>query len=168
MEKKQVKALNSPFSSNGIVYPGHKCSDEFYESIKIVDSVKRVGDGDEDFVVVKKVIVEKQPIKEVINADKDNAGVYAILRQFAKTGDESLLPMEKDPSNVDLVGVPSSLMEMKQTGVDAEKAFKKLPGELTKGMDMKSFVEYMTPDQFETFIKAIVERQAQKGEKVDG
>lgn len=161
-EKK--KLLNSPFSPNGVEHLGLKDFDQDYESIEIVDVVQKIGDGEEDFVIVKKVNRSYTPIKDVVDADKDNVGVYPILKAFERTGDETLLPMEKEATNVDLVGVPSSIMEIKQTGVDAEKAFSRLPGELTQGMDMKAFVEGMSQDKFNEFIAAVAARQAKKQE----
>lgn len=164
-EKK--KLINSPFSFNGIEAPKQGDWDTDYESIEIVDVIKKIGDGPKDFIIEKAVNRSYTPIKDVVDADKDNVGVYPILKQFARTGDESLLPMEKEASNVDLVGCPSSIMEIKQQGVDAEKAFGKLPGELTQGMDMKAFVEGMSQEKFNEFIAAVAARQTKKEEKVD-
>lgn len=165
MEKK--KLLNSPFSPNGVDHPGQSDWDTDYLSIEIVDKVRKIGDGDEDYVIEKKVIETRTPIKEIVDADKDNVGVYPILKQFAMTGDDSLIPMEKDPSNVDLVGVPGSIMEMKQAGIDAEKAFNGLPSELVNGLDMQSFVESMTQEKFNEFINAVAARQSKSEVKGD-
>lgn len=132
--------------------------DKEYDNISIVDSVKKVGDGEDDFVVVKKVIHSKRPIQEVIDADKESVGVYNIIKQVVRTGDTSLLPVDKGDCHVDLTGAPETLMEVKAAGVKAEKAFKDLPKDLTKGLDMASFVESMTQEQFNSFIAAVAAR----------
>lgn len=163
MSEKKI-TLNSPFSPNGVKHPGQGSWDENYESIEIVDVVKKIGDGDDDYVIVKKVNRSYTPIKDVVEADRDNVGVAPILKAFVRTGDESLLPMEKEASTVDLVGAPSSIMEIKQQGVDAEKAFAGLPHDLTQGMDMKAFVEGMSQEKFNQFIQAVAARQAKKQE----
>lgn len=155
----QKKHIKNPFFPNGVRHKGLGGFDQFYKSIKIVDVVKKTGEGEGDYVIKKKVIVEKTPIEEVVQADKDNVGVYSILAQFAKTGDTSLLPMEKEGNSVDLVGAPESLMEMKQAGVDAEAMFAKLPKSLRGDMDMNAFVSSFTNEQFEKFVQAIVARK---------
>lgn len=160
----EIKKINNPFVCNGIVATKQKEFDQEYKSIKIIDKVVKTGEGEEDFVIKKVVVEEFQPIQDVINQDKDNVGVDNIIKQVLRTGDTSLLPVDDGKCNVDLVGAPENLMELKQVGVDAEKAFKGLPEELTKGMDMKSFVDNMTQDQFNAFIDAVAARQAKKEE----
>ena len=153
------------FSNNGVKWEGQKDFDQDYISIQIVDKVVKTGEGENDFIVKKDVIVSKTPIKEVVDADKDSVGVYNIIKQVLRTGDTSLLPVDKGDCNVDMVGAPETLMEVKALGVDAEKKFAGLPKELTKGMDMKAFVENMSQEQFDAFIKAVSDRSTGKVEK---
>lgn len=155
----EKKKLHNPYSLTGdpgvaepVVY------EKDYKSIKIVDCVKKIGEGENDFIIEKKVIEEFTPIQDVIDADKDSVGVENIIKQVMRTGDDTLFPVDKGDCNVDLVGAPESLMEVKQVGVDAQAAFNKLPAELVKGMDMQSFVNSMTQEQFDAFIKATKER----------
>lgn len=139
--------------------------DTEYVSISIVDKVVRTGEGDDDFIIQKVVVEERQPILEVVNADAESVGVYNIIKQVMKTGDTSLLPADDGKCQVDLVGAPENLMELKQMGVDAEKAFNGLPKELTKELDMASFVNSLTQEQFDAFVKGIAERAAGKVEE---
>lgn len=157
---------------NPLAVKGWKCSlqtdfDQEYVSIKIVDVAKKVGEGDEDYVIKKKVIREKQPIQEVVDADADSVGVYNIIKMVTKTGDLSLLPRDSGNGLVDTTNAPENLMELKEMGKQAEAAFNGLPQELVKGLDMKSFVETMTQDQFDAFIKAVADRSSGKGENKD-
>lgn len=169
MEKKIEKKIqvNSPFVSNNFVFEGQKDFDTEYLGIKIVDFVKKTGEGEDDFVVKKKVIYEKTPIQQVIDADKDSVGVENIIKQVLRTGDTSLLPIDRGDCDVDLVGAPEDLMSLKQMGVDAEAAFASLPEGLVEGMDMKSFVESMSQEKFDQFMKAVAERATGKEEKVN-
>lgn len=159
MENKKIKRTN-PFQVVQEAYSGQKDFDEFYEDIKIIDSVKKVGDGEDDYIIVKKVVKSKRKIKDVIDADKDSVGVENIIKQVLRTGDTSLLPIDDGKCNVDLVGAPEDLMQLKQSAVDAEDAFKKLPPELTDGLDMASFVNNMSQEKFDAFIKAMKDRAA--------
>lgn len=139
--------------------------EEYYETIKIVDVVKKTGEGENDFILEKKVLVEKTKIQDVIDQDKDSVGVDNIIKQVLRTGDTSLLPVDEGKCQVDLVGAPENLMEVKQMGVDAEKAFKGLPSELVEGMDMTSFVNSMSQEKFDQFIKALAARQKEAAGK---
>lgn len=158
--KKRVKG----FSYNGEPVIPQTGFDTDYIKISIVDAVEKIGEGKDDFIVVKKVVTEKQPIQEVIDADAESVGVYNIIKQVVRTGDTSLLPADKGDCHVDMVGAPETLMEVKAMGQNAEKTFKKLPKDLTKGADMKSFVENMTQEQFDAFVKAIADRTSAKKE----
>lgn len=160
-KNKRVKG----FSNNGAVWEGQKDFDQTYKHITIVDKVVKTGEGDHDFSVVKEVIVDETPIQEVIDADANSVGVYNIIKQVLRTGDSSLLPVDKGNDFVDAVGAPESLMELKQMGQDAEKKFNELPNDLTKGFDMKAFVENFTQEQFDAFVKAVSEKA--KGDKID-
>lgn len=159
--KKRVKG----FSNNGVVWEGQKDFDQTYKHITIVDKVVKTGEGENDFSIVKQVLVEETPIQEVIDADADSVGVHNIIKQVMRTGDSSLLPVDTGNPFVDAVGAPETLMELKEFGKKAEADFNGLPQELTKGIDMKSFVDSFTQEQFDAFVKAVSERE--KGETKD-
>ena len=153
------------FSNNGTVWEGQKDFDQDYIKISIVNYAVKTGEGDEDYVIKQKVIEERTPIKEVVQVDADSVGVYNIIKQVMRTGDTSLLPVDKGDCNVDMVGAPETLMEVKALGQEAEKKFGQLPKDLTKGLDMAAFVNSMTQEQFDSFIKAISDRSTGKVEK---
>lgn len=167
MEKTKLPRVKG-FSNNGVFHPGQGHFDQDYISIEIVDKVVKVGEGENDFIVTKAVIETKKPIKEVVSVDKDQVGVYNIIKQVMRTGDTSLLPVDKGDCHVDFVGAPENLMEVKALGEKAERSFKALPKELTGSMDMKAFIEGMSQEKFNEFVKAIADRQAQKEGKKDG
>ena len=160
-EKKKVKNMFMATTE----WPGESNFDKDYVSISIVDRVVRTGDGDDDFIIEKVVLEERQPIAEVVNADAESVGVYNIIKQVMRTGDTSLLPADDGKCQVDLVGAPENLMELKQLGVDAEKAFNGLDPELTKGLDMASFVNSLSQEQIDAFVKSVAERAAGKVEE---
>ena len=162
-QQAQAKRVKG-FSNNGVKWEGQKDFDQFYETIEIVDYAVKTGEGDQDYVIKKKVLRSYKPIKEVVEADADSVGVYNIIKQVMRTGDSSLLPVDKGDCNVDFVGAPETLMEVKQMGVDANKAFAGLSKDLTKGQDMTSFVNNLTQEQFDAFVKAMADRSSQKVE----
>lgn len=162
MEKQ--KKLFNPFTSRMDAYEGQKDFDQYYKSIKIIDVVKKTGEGEDDYIIEKKVIEDLQPIKDVIEADRDSVGVENIIKQVLRTGDTSLLPVDKGNEFVDLVGAPENLMELKELGKKAEKDFEALPIELKGDLDMAAFVNSMSQEKFDAFVKALQDRASQKKE----
>lgn len=163
MAEKQLKRVKG-FSNNGAEWPGRTEFDQDYINVTIFDKVERTGEGDDDFSVVKDVRYDKQPIKEVVEADAESVGVYNIMKQVLRTGDTSLLPVDKGNPLVDIVDAPENLMELKAYGEKAEANFRNLPDDLTKGLDMKAFAESLTQEQFDAFIKAVSEKFNKKSE----
>ena len=165
MAQKEFKRIKG-FSNNGVVWEGQKDFDQTYKTISIIDVVEKTGEGDDDFSIVKKVVLEETPIDEVVQADAQSVGVENIIKQVLRSGDTSLLPSDKGNPFVDIVDAPQNLMELKALGQQCEAKFKDLPEDLTKGMDMKSFVDSFTQEQFDAFVKALSDKV--KGENDDG
>ena len=163
------KVCHSPFvARKRVEWPGQKDFDEYYEEISILDRVKKTGEGENDFIVEKFVQVDKKPIAEVVAVDAESVGVYNIMKQVLRTGDTSLLPIDKGTGEiVDLVDAPDTLMDLDNMGKEAAKKFAGLPGELTNDMDMTAFVNSMTQEKFDAFIKAVADRQAAAAGKVE-
>lgn len=136
--------------------------DQEYVSIQIVDKVVRTGEGDDDFILQKVVLVDKTPIKEVVEADAQSVGVYNIIKNVMRTGDTSLLPADDGKCNVDFVGAPENLMELDQLGKEAAKKFAALPDDLKGDQDMVSFVNNMSQEKFDQFVQALKERMNKK------
>lgn len=160
------KLIKSPFVPRPSVAPGLDNFDQDYKIIQIVDHVVEVGKDQDNKPIynIEKVVIEDyQRIQDVIDQDAPNlATPDKIMMQFLKTGDPSVLPVDQGNCNVDLVGAPENLMDVKQVGVDAQQKFEKLPKELTEDMDMVSFINSMSQEKFDAFVKAISDRAADK------
>ena len=169
--EKTIK-INSPFIPRPYVDDGIKEFDQDYKSIKILDDVKEVGKDDKGepiYVVGKKVVEELIPIADVIAADAASVMTpEKIMRQFLQTGDASLLPADDGKCQVDLVGAPESLMEVKQFGENAQKKFESLPDELKGEMNMVEFVNSMSQEKFDAFIAAVKARAQKTEPESDG
>lgn len=163
MVEKKIKTT-SPFFYNGVDAPSQDKFDTDYEAITILDKVEKNGEGDNDFVIVKSVQKDLTPIRDIIDADAESVGVYNIMKMVARTGDTSLLPVDKGDCNVDLTGAPEDLMQLKQMGVDAENAFNALPSDITEGQDITSFINNMSQEKFDALIQAIANRNMPKNE----
>lgn len=159
----QLKRVKG-FSSNGVKVISEKDFDQDYISIQIVDYVVKTGEGENDFVIKKKVVETREPIADVVARDADQVGVYNIIKQVMRTGDTSLLPMDDGKCQVDLVGAPETIMEVKQMGEDAANKYAGLDPELTKGRSLAEFIKNLSDSEFNSFIEAIKSRQEVKSE----
>ena len=148
--------------------PAQTDFDQVYKKVSIIDKVIKTGEGVDDYIIQKVVLVDETPIAEVVGADADSVGVYNIIKQVMRTGDTSLLPVDKGTGEVlDLVGAPESLMELKAMGQNAEAAYNGLPDELKQGLDLTSFVNSMSQERFDAFVASIKERLEKKEESKD-
>lgn len=163
MAEKKFKTT-SPFFYNGVDAVAQSKFEDNYESITILDKVEKTGEGDNDFVIVKTVQKDYTPIRDIIDADAESVGVYNIMKMVARTGDTSLLPVDKGDCNVDLTNAPEDLMQLKQIGINAQSAFNRLPEDITKGQDIANFINNMSQEKFDALIKAIADRNVVKNE----
>ena len=67
-------------------YEGQKDFDQTYKEVTIKKRVKRVGDGDEDFIIEEYEDVKEIPIKEVIESQCDQVGIEAYMRPYQMAG----------------------------------------------------------------------------------
>lgn len=104
------------FRSKSFKYP-HKDYDKYYIDRKIIQVVKKVGEGENDFIIVTKALDSKIDIKEFVNASADSCGVYNILKKVIATGDTSYLNPISEDSFTDISNIPSTT-----SGVEAMQA----------------------------------------------
>lgn len=136
--------------------------DQYYIDRKLVDSVVKTGEGDNDFIIVKKVVEDRISIKDTIDAQADDVGLENILKKFSLTGDTSLLPAAATDNNeiADFTQMPQDLIEAKNVFAAQEAAFKSLPEDLVKGRSFGDFMAHITQDEFnawQTALKAKLE-----------
>lgn len=163
------KKVNSPFVPVEHEVPGLGNFDEYYIDIEIKDRVIPVDGNEGEFIIEKYVSTSKRKIADVVAVDKDSVGVDNIIKQVLRTGDLSLLPVDKGTGEVlDFSKAPESLMELKNLGKEAQEKFNALPKSLVDGMDMVSFVNSMDQAKFDSFIAAVGDRLKNKEALKDG
>lgn len=67
-------------------YEGQKDFDSTYKEITIKRRVKRIGDGDEDFIIEEYEDVKETPIREIIDAQVDDVGIEAYMKPYLLAG----------------------------------------------------------------------------------
>lgn len=160
------KKIKNPFVSKEHEVHGQGNFDQYYIDQEICKRAVPVDGTDGEYIIEEYIKESKRKISDVVEVDRSSVGVDNIIRQVLRTGDTSLLPVDKGNGElVDFTNAPSSLMELKQMGVDAENKFKSLPKELVEGLDMTSFINSMNQEKFDAFIKAVNDRLTKENKK---
>lgn len=138
--------------------------DEYYLDIKLVDKVKKIGEGEDDYIIVKKEVITKTKIDEVIQAQADEVGLDNLLKKFAITGDPSVLPeaMPEDGVTFDMTGMPQDLIEADNYFKAMKAKFDALPEELKQGRDFSAFMATINQQQFDAYIASLEPKQKEK------
>lgn len=142
--------------------------DVYYYDVKLVDKVKKIGPGDEDYIIEKKEVVTKQLIQEVIDSQADDVGLEAALKKFAITGDPSVLPeaLPENGATFDMTGMPQDLIEANNYFNDMKAKFDALPDALKQGRDFNAFMSTITQEQFDAYIASLQPKvEGKKGEE---
>jgi hypothetical protein len=141
--------------------------DEFYVDYEIKQVVKKVGDGEEDFIIEDKVIEHKRDIKQEINAQADDVGVYNLMKRVALTGDDSLMPepMPKTGVTSDYTNVPDNLLDADLMAKQRIAEFDSLPDALKKGRSFEEFMSSFTQDEFSAWLSSLAPVDKKEGDK---
>lgn len=125
MEKKK---LNNPFvglinKPDALTTDFSKSNKDKFEEYVIVDSVKKIGEGDEDFVIDKKCkVITSVNRKDYINSFRDDVGILNIMKKVSTTGDISLLKQRNLPNMpVDEAG-KQDVIDISDMPVDVQEA----------------------------------------------
>lgn len=131
--------------------------DVYYFDVKLVDKVKKIGPGDEDYIIEKKEVISKQLIQEVIDAQADDVGLEAALKKFAITGDPSVLPsaLPEGGETFDMSGMPEDLIDVNNYLNDMKAKFDALPEALKQGRDFNAFMSTINQQQFDAYIASL-------------
>lgn len=155
MEKKETNDVVCGFGCLK-TYEGQKDFDETYKSVEIKKRVKKVGDGDEDFIIEEYEVVTETPIREVIDSQKDSVGIEAFMKPYILSG-ESLPGVEVSKEVQDFTRFPEDPADVIKVGDDMMKAFMSIDPSL-RG-DAKSpeeFLKTFTQDKFNAWLKSKV------------
>lgn len=165
----QVKKLTkSPFEgrNDGLVFPGQRF--DSYDDKTIVEGyvkevVKKVGDGEDDFIVEKKLVPYRSYSRAGFIQDAaDDVGILNVLRKVAISGQDLTQdnPYAAKPGFVDMTQMPGSLEEAIALVEKAKDTWNHLPDELKNNMDYEAFIKSCTPGQIYDYYKQVAEKEA--------
>ena len=142
-------------------YEGEKEFDKYYIDRVVKQVVKKTGEGEDDFILVDKIVESKRDIRKVINSQRDDVGIEAYLRSYQLAGEE-VPDVEVGDDVQDFTRMPESLADAALLGEKSRALFASLPAELKGKMSYEEFMASFTNEMFESFIKKL---QPQKEEK---
>lgn len=176
-EKKKVNSCFAPIPDDCRPVP---CEEPVYETtIKeyfLVPYSEQVGDDVNNVVLKYKPLLKNEyDLNDYIQSFSDDVGIQNIIKKLALSGDTSLLnqtgrePLCKDGGLEpiqDYSNAPRSKVEAYNSVLAGVNAFDNLPEDLKGKMSLTQFVELFGQEQFDSYIKGLIEKSAVvKGEE---
>lgn len=136
-------------------FTGRSDFDKYYIDREIKQVVKKTGEGEDDYILVDKIIEKKRDIAKEIHAQAGDAGIEAYIRQFEVMGEE--MPDVKVTNDIaDFTNMPSSLADAVLLGENSRKLFNLLPKELVEKMTYEEFIKNMTQEKFDEWKSSLI------------
>lgn len=133
-------------------FEGQKDFDQTYKSVEIKKRVKKIGDGDEDFIIEDYEVVTETPIQEVLDAQKDDVGIEAFMKPYVLTG-EPLPNVEVDSRVQDFTKFPEDPADAIKVGDNMMKAFYSLdPALRGNAKTPEEFLKSLSEEKFKTWL----------------
>lgn len=146
--------------------PGQGNWETSYVDREIKPVVKKTGEGEEDYVIINKVVETKRSVKDTIESQADDAGLEAYMKTYEMSGEVPPQVVVHDGVD-DYSQMPESMAEAAAIGEQAQQAFKQLDPELTKGLSLGEFLGFITNEKVKDFYKSKEEKLKKVEEKVD-
>lgn len=144
-------------------FEGQTGFDKYYIDRVVKQVVKKTGEGEDDFILVDKVIETKRDIDEVIHAQAGDAGIEAYIRQYEMIG-ESIPDVEVTDDVADFTEMPDNLADAILLGENSRKLFASLPKDLVGKMNYEEFISNFTQEKFDAYMASLVPPEVKKEE----
>lgn len=146
-------------------FKGRNDFDKYYVDVVVKQVVKKTGDGEDDYILVDKVIETKRDIAKEIHAQSGDAGIDAYLKSFEITG-QSPIESFRGVSDevVDYTQMPDNLADAQMLAKNSGDLFAGLPKELVGKMTYEQFISSFTQEKFDEYIKSITPSESKKEE----
>ena len=178
----QTKVYLNPFMgrTDGVVFCGQNFGN--FDDKNITESyekevVKKIGDGEDDFIIEKVVAVYKTYNRDKFIQDQsDDVGILNILKKVALSGDDLTQenPFAAKPGYFDMTQVPEDLAGVQDLVSKAKEVWDTLPEDLKGNLDYETFVKTMSTQKvYDALLKkaqdeksaAAAQAQAEKGDE---
>lgn len=148
--------------------PGVKGFAKYYYNYEVKQVVKKVGEGEDDFVLEDKIITHRDLIQSVLDAQADQVGVYNIIERAVRTGDNSLLKSAQvhvSDEILDITNAPTDLADGLHKAQASQAAYASLDPALTKGRTLEQFLLTITPDEFAAWQASLKKTEKKEGDE---
>lgn len=147
--------------------PDYKTQEDIV-TFKVVQSVQKTGEGDEDFIVIDKVVedsrVNRQKKYNELGADRD---IYSIIRKVEDTGDLTLLNSGVEGQFLDVSELPENGQELNERLSKAVAVWEQLDPELKGKLSLPDFLKSLTDEKLEAYFSAKEKSLVKDKDKVD-
>lgn len=146
-------------------FEGQKDFDKYYIDRVVKQVVKKTGEGEDDFILVDKVIETKRDIAKEIHAQSGDAGIDAYIRQYELIG-EPIPDVVVGEDVQDFTEMPETLADAVLLGERSRKLFASLPKDLVGKMSYDEFISNFTQEKFDAYISSLMppKEEEKKGE----
>lgn len=142
-KKKKLNILLDYSSENDIV------------TYQIVKKFKKIGEGDEDFIVYDDLVeCERVNRQDKINSYRADHDVYSVIERVAETGDTTLWQNQADGLYIDMTKLPKTTAEYDAILLKASNAYDGLPEDLKGKMSLTEFVDSFKDSDLTAYFKA--------------
>lgn len=146
-------------------YEGLGDFDQTYKEVTIKQRVKKIGDGDTDFIIEDFEEIKEIPIDEVIKSQQDEVGIEAFMRPYLAQGIEP--PSVEVSENInDFSMFPEDPSDAIKIGDDMMKQFNALdPALRGDAKTPEEFLASLTKEKFEAYLMSKVNKNVEKVEE---
>ena len=147
--------------------PGISEFDKYYVNYEVKQVVKKVGEGEEDYILEDKIVTHTDSIQGVIDSHADEVGVYKLIERVMRTGDTSLLDsahVHVTDSILDVTGAPQTLADGLHAADAQKAAYEALPDQLKKGRTLEQFLNTITQEEYNLFIQSLMPKEKEAKE----
>lgn len=135
-------------------YEGQKDFDQCYKESTIKQRVKKIGDGENDFIIEEYEEIKEIPIREVIDAQVDEVGIEAYIRPYQLAG-VSLPDVEVLDDVQDFTQFPEDPADAAKVGDAMMKNFYSLdPALRGDAKTPEEFLANLTQEKFESWLSS--------------
>lgn len=173
MEKKIVKLNYGPFTGLDPEITPEATTTSYENEVdivkyKVIDVVKTTGEGETDFVLIKKVVPYSKENRQVyIESFRNDVGIINILKKVALTGDATLLNQRSIVNGIDSTELPTNYMDAVELLEKGLISFNELPDEVKSKMSYEEFAKNYKQEDFDAYInakvKAILDAKKEEG-----
>lgn len=146
-------------------FEGKKDFDKYYIDRVVKQVVKKTGEGEDDYILVDKVIESKRDIQAVIQAQVPDVGIEAYMKPYLMAGEE--IPDVSVTDDIqDFTAMPDNLADAIMLGEESRKKFDALPSDLKGKMSYEEFMTNFSQTMFDEFVEKMLppKEEEKKGE----